>query len=136
MPQQKVLLIDDSSDDAFLMERALRKVAPDVDFEWIEDAVKGFERLLDFPDNGQDVIFMDIKMPKMTGLEILDELQKRKKLANLRRVNILSSSVLNADITAALQYGNVAYYTKPAGTTDLRSLLQDVLSATTKDLQA
>ena len=133
MNSRKVLLIDDSADDAFLMKRALSKINPEIPFEWIEDAEEGLARLEDYDGSQNDVIFMDIKMPKLTGLEILEKLQNREKLSTLCRVYILSSSVLQQDIDTAQQYDNVVYFTKPSSYTDLRKLINSVLEGTTKD---
>lgn len=109
------------------MERALKKLDEPVTFRWISDAVEGLRELIDYAGDERDIIFMDIKMPKMTGLEILADLDARGKLAKLRKINVLSSSALTKDMQATLSYDNVAYFTKPEGYTALCQLLSTFL---------
>lgn len=128
MKSQTVILIDDSQEDAALMERALKRVAPAVKFKWIGDATEGLRLLLDWEPDDSAVIFMDIKMPKLSGLEILEQLSEHDKFAAIHRINMLSSSVLKQDIDSALQYPNVTYNTKPEGYVALRQLLQTIIT--------
>ena len=114
------------------MKRALRKLDEGVSFRYISDAVEGLQILADAPPGKETVIFMDIKMPRLSGLDILAELQRQGRLAKIDRINMLSSSELSQDIEAALQYPNVRYYTKPEGYTGLCQLLAGVLSPTAK----
>lgn len=130
MEPQTVILIDDSQEDAALMERALKRIVPPVKFKWIGDATEGLQLLLDWTPDESTIIFMDIKMPKISGLEILEELSEHDKLSAIHQINMLSSSVLRQDIDRALRYPNVTYNTKPEGYVALRQLLRDIISPT------
>ena len=110
------------------MERALKRVAPPAKFKWIGDATEGLQLLLDWAPDESTLIFMDIKMPKLSGLEILEQLSERDKLASIHRINMLSSSVMRQDIDSALQYPNVTFNTKPEGYVALRQLLRTIIT--------
>ena len=124
---QRVVLIDDSQADAMLMRRALQKHDRLALFTWISDATTGLKGLLNGEIDHNTVIFLDIKMPKMSGLDILATLQEADALRRYRKLHIFSSSSLSGDIETALQYPNVVYYTKPEGFAELRNLLDVVL---------
>lgn len=69
----KTLIIDDEA-----LARALVKnfIADDTDFEVIAEAADGFEALKLIQDLQPDLIILDIQMPKITGLEMLELLDK------------------------------------------------------------
>lgn len=69
----KILIIDDEKS----IRRALKEILEYEDFEVdeAEDGKEGFEKAL---AGDYDLIFCDIKMPKMDGIEVLTELQKEK----------------------------------------------------------
>ena len=70
-----------------------------------------------------DLVILDIEMPVMDGLTLLDE---KKKLGNVTPVMMLSSlTQAGADITMkALEAGAMEFVPKPAGDTGIR--LQDL----------
>lgn len=69
----KILIIDDESS----IRRALREILEYEDFE-VDEAADGKEGLEKATNNSYDLIFCDIKMPKMDGLEVLSALQTEK----------------------------------------------------------
>jgi CheY-like chemotaxis protein len=58
------------------------------------------------------VIYMDIKMPKMNGIEVLKKIKVDPKLKNIPVV-MITSSRLTADIETCYQLGANAYVVKP-----------------------
>lgn len=71
-----VLLIDDSSDDNFFHERAIKKSGVNATitvFTYAEEALTFLQGLATKKDDGSapDLIFLDINMPRMTGWEFL-----------------------------------------------------------------
>ncbi len=69
----KILIIDDERS----IRRALREILEFENFE-VDEAEDGLEGLEKAKSHGYDIIFCDIKMPKMDGMEVLTELQKEK----------------------------------------------------------
>ncbi len=67
----KILLVDD--------ERSIRKTLRDIlemEKYKVDEAVDGFECLVKVKQNSYDIIILDIKMPKMDGMEAIDRLQE------------------------------------------------------------
>lgn len=69
----KILVIDDEKS----IRRALTEILEFEDFE-VDEAEDGKEGLAKAKASFYDIIFCDIKMPKMDGMEVLDEIQKEK----------------------------------------------------------
>lgn len=69
----KILIIDDEKS----IRRALREILEFEDFE-VDEAENGKEGLEKATKQYYDIIFCDIKMPQMDGMEVLDAFQKEK----------------------------------------------------------
>lgn len=69
----KILIIDDER----AIRRALREILEFEEFE-VDEAENGKEGFLKTKSEQYDIIFCDIKMPEMDGMEVLDELLEAK----------------------------------------------------------
>src|SRR5215471_5457986 len=58
------------------------------------------------------LLITDIKMPRVDGLELLLWLRMRLEFDDVPKL-VISSSVLQADLTKSLLLGATAYFTKP-----------------------
>jgi CheY-like chemotaxis protein len=123
----RVLVADDNEDHLFLTVRALREV-PGVDLE-IQTAVDGEEALhaVYDGDSPPHLILLDIKMPKINGLEVLERIKSDERLRSIPIV-VLTSSERPEDINAAYRLGSNSYVTKPASGAGLREGLRRVSS--------
>ncbi len=94
---KRILLVEDSELDAELTMEALKstKLANKVD--WVQDGVKALEYLRkqgeykDRKTGNPLVILLDIKMPRKTGLEVLEEIRQDEKLRYMPVVILTSS---------------------------------------------
>lgn len=71
-----------------------------------------------------DVMLIDLRLPKVDGLEILKWLQQEQIYQTVPKV-VLSSSQADQDIKTAYQLGAYSYLVKPISYPDLQSLIQD-----------
>lgn len=121
----RVLVADDNEDHRFLIVRALR----DADGLSLEvDSVQDGEEVLDLLyGRGQfagrekpNLVLLDLKMPRMGGLEVLERV---KNDPNLREIPIvvLSSSDRPEDINETYQLGGNSYVTKPSTLAGMRA---------------
>jgi CheY-like chemotaxis protein len=116
-----VLLIEDNEADVLLFERAasgspfLLRVASDG-----EAALRELDRA-PLPD----LILLDLKLPRKSGLEILEGLGARSDLRELPVVALTSSSEME-DVRNAYRLGVRAYVVKPVGFDQLRTLVAAV----------
>ena len=113
-----ILLAEDSPADAEMAIDALRDAHLANPIVHVEDGVEALDYLLrrgrfaDRVDEDPAVLLLDIKMPRMDGLEVL---QKLRADENLRRlpVVILSSSREESDLARSWDLGVKAYVVKP-----------------------
>lgn len=126
----RILVADDNEDHLFLTVRALR----DVEGVHLEvDTVADGEEALDyvykrgrFGDRPRPhLILLDIKMPKVNGLEVLEKVKADPDLKAIPTV-VLSSSERPEDIEATYQLGGNSFVTKPVSIAGLRDGLRGV----------
>ena len=71
-----------------------------------------------------DVILLDLRLPRIDGLEVLKRIKEEPELACIP-VIILSTSQAQGDVKLAYQYGANSYLVKPIDYTDFNKLLTD-----------
>ena len=102
---KQVLLVEDND---FIRKMYVLKLAKADEFEVVE-AVDGVEALEKIADKLPDLILLDIMMPKMSGLEVLEELKRRKVTVPV----IILSNVMSAETREmAGKFGVVDYIIK------------------------
>lgn len=106
---KKILVVDDSA----LMRRMMCDIIEsDERFQVADKAVNGLEALDFITKNTYDAVVLDVNMPKMTGLQLLEELQKRKIQAKV--VMASTDTAEGAKVTLdALELGAIDFIHKP-----------------------
>jgi two-component system response regulator len=115
----EILIVEDNPDDAELTIRALKEQNLANDIYVAEDG----EEALDFifcrgkfldrqPSRQMKVIFLDLKLPKVNGLEVLRQIKANEKTKKLPVV-IVTSSKEDPDVQAAYDLGANSYLVKP-----------------------
>ncbi|MBI9058896.1 MAG: response regulator [Labilibaculum sp.] len=128
----EILIVEDNPNDAELTIRALRKYNLANELYVAEDG----QEALDFifcknqfdsrnPIKPLKVIFLDLKLPKISGLEVLKKI-KSNPLTKALPVVIISSSKEDPDIKTAYEYGANAYVVKPVGFDDFVQAIKQI----------
>jgi CheY-like chemotaxis protein len=114
-----VLVAEDNPDDALLLRRALDKAGITARLKIVAD---GEELQLYLEGRGAyanrsvsplpSLIILDLKMPRKSGLEVLEWLSENPHLAVVPTI-VLSASNLEQDIRAAYDLGANTYFVKP-----------------------
>jgi two-component system response regulator len=73
-------------------------------------------------------MLLDIKLPKRSGLEVLQWLRSQEGPLKRLPVMMLTSSSHRIDVNRAFEGGANAYFTKPENIKDLSALLSDLKS--------
>lgn len=111
-----ILLLEDNADDKMLVTRAIKKTGKPIELHHAYDGAEGIECLAKLAQNGEypqpGMILSDLKMPKMTGLEVLCWVRSQPWGANVPFV-VLTSSDEAHDIEAVMAAGATAYIQKP-----------------------
>ncbi|MHA1969596.1 MAG: response regulator [Candidatus Hodarchaeales archaeon] len=122
--KKKILLVEDSSDHAFLIKRAIISEFHDLEIEWVQDGEEAIEVIIG-AKNHPDLIILDIKMPRMNGFDVLRILKTNQETSHIPVV-ILSTSENDNDITLAYSLYANSYVTKPIEITEFRSKLKSI----------
>jgi CheY-like chemotaxis protein len=127
-----ILLVEDSPDDVFLFTRALSKARRPHPLHVVNSGSEAIEYLSGagkFSDRDAsplpDLIMLDLKMPGMSGFDVLKWI-RADATARLIPVIVLSSSALTDDVNRAYSMGANAYMVKPADPVALERLIQTV----------
>jgi signal transduction histidine kinase/DNA-binding response OmpR family regulator len=73
LSQIKILVVDDHPNTAMTLARAISQIGPRIE---VRSATSGHEALAQVNDGGADILITDMIMPGMTGLELIEKLQK------------------------------------------------------------
>ena len=76
-----------------------------------------------------DLILMDLKMPQMDGLSLIDRLRSNRKWQKIPII-VVSAKTGREDQKAALDAGANRFLTKPFSSKDLKSVLGEFVSLT------
>lgn len=131
MESHELLLIaEDNPDDALLLRRALVQAGIKARLKFVAD---GEEMLFYLQGAGAyadrtrhplpSAIIMDLKMPRKTGLEVLEWLTENPGAAVVPTV-VLSSSNMPEDVRNAYRLGANTYFVKPTTFEDLVRTMQ------------
>ena len=117
--QVEVLLVEDNIHDAEMTIRALRKVNLANNLVHVKDGEEALDfifakgKFADRQESDQPkVILLDIKMPKVDGIEVLKQLKSRESSKTIPVV-IMTSSKEEQDIINSYQLGVNSYVVKP-----------------------
>jgi len=123
--QYHILLIDDDEDDRMLFKYALEMSGDQA----VCTAISGWLGALDILGSGKlpDVIFLDLNMPEMHGLDCL-KLLKESPVYGHVPVIIYSTSRHHVDIKKAGELGAQGYLKKQSDIDDLRNRIKQYIS--------
>ena len=122
-----VLLAEDSEDDAFFFRWTLKKCGIHCDLVHVSDGAQA-RRFLEECGTAEgqrkqkapDLVFLDLKMPALTGFEVLEWIRDHPFHPPLD-VAVLSGSEHAIDVDRAKALGAKAYFVKPISAEHLRA---------------
>ncbi|HCF26408.1 MAG TPA: two-component system response regulator [Cyanobacteria bacterium UBA11049] len=119
MNKKFILLVEDNQDDEELTLMAFAQSGISSEVEVVRDGAEALDYLFGTGtyaerdiSNKPAVILLDLKLPKISGLEVLQRLRKDKRTQHLPVV-ILSTSKEERDIINSYQLGCNSYVRKP-----------------------
>jgi CheY-like chemotaxis protein len=124
-----ILLVEDDENDVFFFRRALAKAGFELSFHLVTDGELALQYL-----NGQgnyadraahplpDIVFLDLKLPYLSGMEVLESIQQKPALSQIPII-VLTSSPEERDRKRAFELGAKEYLVKPAAANTLLRIL-------------
>lgn len=122
----RIVLADDDSDDRFFFEKVLEELPIRSTLETVEDGEQLMSYLIKTPENIPDVLFLDLNMPRINGLECLSQIKGNEKLKQFPV--IIYSTSLNVDVVDLLYKNGAHYYLRKTELVELNSNLNYVLT--------
>src|SRR5579863_4053371 len=127
-----ILLAEDNEDDIFLLERAFKKAKLTNPLRIVSDGEQTLAYLKGegiYADRKEypfpALLLLDIKMPRMNGLEVLSVIRNDPKLRRLV-VIVLTASNLDQDVNRAFDLQANSYLVKPSDTDGMVETLDKV----------
>ncbi len=124
----EAVVIEDNPCDAELTLRALERRGLAGKVKVFPDGVEALDFLFIAPDAPYEfpkVILLDLKLPKMSGLEILRRLKGHER-TRLIPVVMLTSSQEESDILESYQLGANSYLVKPVDYDEYFQVVEDL----------
>lgn len=119
-----VLVVDDSETTRSIIAKALRHA--DVELGDVLFAGDGLEALEALKDNWIDIVFADLNMPNLSGVEMVERMAESDLLASVPVV-IVSTEGRQERIDALLARGVAAYLRKPFAPEQVARIANDLL---------
>lgn len=123
--EKTVLIVEDNDKDAELIIMAMDELSSGVKLDRVRDGVEAMEYLFQQNKQGQKTVLLllDIKLPRMNGLEVLAKVKSDDYLRTIPVVMLTSSREVN-DLNVAYSKGANAYVVKPVEFNELLNSLR------------
>ena len=108
----KMLVVEDSQDDLFLLMLALKKLKLDLNVDTVNDGDAAIAYFENTAIARPKFIFLDLHLPKRSGFEVISWIRQHPDLKNLPIV-VLTSSNEPQDLQRAYDLGANGYLVKP-----------------------
>lgn len=116
--QVEILLVEDSSADAEMTLRTLKRRGIANNIEWVRDGAEALDYLFckgDYADRANGfpkMVLLDLKMPKMDGLQVLRRMKEDPRTRSIPVV-MMTSSREEGDLVASYELGVNSFVVKP-----------------------
>ena len=125
----QILLVEDDPHDVLLVIEALEDFSQHA-VRAVEDGVEALRYLhggyTDFNDRLPDLIFLDLKLPKMSGHAFLAQLKANPALRHIP-VIVLSNSALSQDIQKSYALYANCYVQKPLDPLEFKQMIRQLI---------
>lgn len=111
--KKKILIVEDELYIRELYAQVLRDEG-----YIVEEASNGEDGFSMIVNNNYDLVFLDLLIPKMTGMEVLKKLKEKNLEEKISKIILLTNLDQEITIAEGISYGVRAYYVKSQNTLD------------------
>jgi CheY-like chemotaxis protein len=122
-----VLLADDDADDRLFFKDAFEEIKIKTIVNTVNDGVELMEYLSQPGITLPHVLFLDLNMPRKTGMDCLKEIKRINRLKDIA-IAIYSTSSSEEDIEETFVNGANVYIKKPSDFAALKKILSEVIT--------
>jgi CheY-like chemotaxis protein len=122
----RVMIVDDDADDRELFTQAVKEVNEHIECITAKDGKQALELLRQSEFPLPDLIFLDQRMPRISGKKCLEEIKKDTRLENIP-VIIYTTSKNETDSEELHSMGAVHFISKPSNPEEIYYVVSLVL---------
>ncbi len=122
----EILLAEDDVDDKLFFTEALSQIPVCTNLTTVSDGVDVIDYLNNPANSLPHIIFLDLNMPKMKGMDCLRKIRKNDLLNDTPCV-IITTSTSPKDIKDSYKLGANLYFAKPVGMSALVRMIDKAL---------
>jgi DNA-binding response OmpR family regulator len=122
------LVIDDDPDDQEIFVMCVKKVSDNINCRTCDSGVEAISMLTTDREFIPGYIFLDVNMPKMSGMECLQELRKIDKL-KATKIFMYSTTTETIMMNESKSFGADDFIIKPLKTSELREKLTTIFQS-------
>lgn len=127
-PDLKLFIIDDDDDDKQLFIESVREFDDSIQCFTAKDGQEALIILNDTERPLPDYIFLDLRMPRISGRQCLAEIKKQERLKHIP-VFIYTTTKDVQDSIELKKMGAVHFISKPTNPTDIYYIISEALSS-------
>jgi two-component system response regulator len=128
----EILLVEDLEEDATLCVRSLKSHNFANEIKWVEDGAEALDYLFakgEYAHRNKSlipkIILLDLKLPKLSGLEVLEQI-RNNPLTNKIPVIVMTSSKEEKDVKKAYALGANSYIVKPVEFKNFSEVIKEI----------
>lgn len=110
-------------DDAAFMRNSLKLLLKDTAFKVVGEAENGQEAIKEYKKLSPDIVTMDITMPKMSGVDAVEEIMKIDKHANIVMISAIGQKEF---ILRSINLGAKNFIVKPFRKDKVLQVLKEI----------
>ncbi|MDO7174012.1 response regulator [Mariniflexile sp. AS56] len=122
-----LLLADDDIDDCDFFKDALDEIGSPSTLTTVNNGVELINFLLSEPLNYPDLIFLDLNMPRKSGIECIEEIKAKKEWSQIPII-IYSTSLDRITVNSLYELGAHYYIQKPSEFSSLKMVIKKALN--------
>lgn len=128
----RLLIVDDDADDRHFFIESVKEIDDTIACAVAKDGLEALEMLNKADDPLPDYIFLDLRMPRVSGRKCLIEIKSSDRLKNIP-VIIYTTSTEVDEACELKQLGAVRFISKPRSPEEIYYILSVVLEEETTD---
>jgi len=122
-----LVLVEDNPADQRLLLRALKRAGIDVRVVVLQDGLEAVDYLKELARPLPAVVFLDINLPRLDGLEVVKRLREMDRTKRLPVVMLTTSDEVS-DVERSYAYGANSFVRKPIDSEEFDGVVKQLLS--------
>jgi DNA-binding response OmpR family regulator len=122
----RIVLIEDDQDDSSFMNDAIASLNIPFSLSVFNDGVSALSYFDSAADNHPDIIFLDLNLPFMNGIEVMKNIKRKEILSDIPLI-IYSTSDFKQHIITCFEQGADYYIVKPSDFESVKNKMRWIL---------